>query len=83
MSFYHNCEITIKPENGECVTFTSSYATTYVNCEYEEVTDCCGRVVGKVKVAKGLTLEARLFDMPCDICPPKKPGLLKRIFRKK
>ena len=80
-----NYEITIKDDKGNCETYTASYVDIDMNCDYAEFTDCCGNV-SKVVTGVTRTLEARICPklcetiQPCD--PPKKPGLLKRIFRK-
>ena len=78
---YGNCDITIKTENGECVTFVASCAIVDMEQEYAEFIDCCGKI-SKVSVGKAIKLEAKLCDRSSDICPPQKPGLLKRIVRK-
>ena len=78
---YGNCDITIKTEDGKCMTFVASCANVCMEQEFAEVTDCCGKI-SKVSVGKAIKLEAKLCDRSSDICPPKKPGLLKRIFRK-
>ena len=82
---YGNCDITIKDENGNCVTYVASCAIVEMEQEFAEVTDCCGKV-SKVSVGKTIKLEARLCDRACEIIqpcdPPKKPGLLKRFIRK-
>ena len=79
---YGNCDITIKTEDGKCVTFVASCATVEMEQEFAEVCNSCTGEVSKISLGKTIKLEAKLCDRSCDICPPKKPGLLKRIIRK-
>lgn len=83
---YGNCDITIKDNKGNCVTYFASCAIVDMEQEFVEVCNSCSGEVKKLSVGKTIKLEAKLYDRSCEIIqpcnPPKKPGLIKRIIRK-
>ena len=80
-----NYEITVKDDKGNCQTYNAIDVDIDMNCDYTEITDCCGNV-SKVVTGVRRMLEAEIWPKPCEVIqpcnPPKKPGLLKRIVRK-
>ena len=83
---YGNCDITIKTENGECFTYTASCACIDFEKEYMDVCNYYNTATSRILVGTKSTLKAELCPKLCEeikpYSPPKKPGLLKRIFRK-
>ena len=82
---YENCDITIKAQNGVCLTFTAKCASVGFEKEYVDVQSCDSLVATRMLVGIKTTLKAESYPklceplQPCD--PPKKPGLLKRFIR--
>ena len=83
---YGNCDITIKAENGECITFAARCASIDFEKEYMDVCNCDSPTTTRILVGTKSTLKAELCPKLCEEIqpcnPPKKPGLLRRIIRK-
>ena len=82
MNCYENCDITIKTKDGECFTYTASCVSIDCENDYVDVRSCDSHATTRMLVSTRHTMKAELCPKLCDPCQPKKPGLLKRIFRK-
>jgi len=80
--YHKNCDIIIRTENGECLTYTANCVYMDIENDYEDVQNCDSLTTSQILVSTRHILRAEVCPKPSEPYLPQEKGLLKRLISK-